>query len=328
MSQNINITTDLKTQVNFSTTTNSKTTSKTTSNETIIRGESNSVSYNSKFDQFFPNRAFQENYINFEDTEDQIDDEFKEIKENFIMEAIGGFNLYDSICNGRLAELNRQNDDRVKSKLYSSVIQTNKESIVKIKNQEINFEKSYKSQLVYSQMQQTIRNFCSHFEEFSNHIGTFEEELIKKISEDRIGQDDLEKIKVFITGILDSKNEPQMRNIGVNTDLKIKYIKLANFLLKFKSYFHSSTNHSGISQYLKTYLNKVISLRNNLQATLTGWIKFLVQEIYEFCHQIEGLVIDRSFIDTFQYEHIKETRETTVEKIIYVEKDQEKNVYF
>lgn len=325
MSQNINITTEAKSQSSFSATTTSQTT--TTSSQINTRKESSSVSYNSSMMNNYSQKSLKKRIIDFEMTEnDEIDDEFKEIKEYFIMQPIGNYQLYDAVCISRLAELNREYDDTVRNKLYSSVILDQKSKIVQIKEQKISFEESLKADLIEKKMEQ---NFLSIIDEFACITESFDSEIISKICSNKSSAEELETLRLFIISILDSRDQPMMRNIGNDIELKKKYIRLANILLHFKN-APESTDFKGISLSLKNHLSRVISLRNSLVLSLTSWIRFLIQEVYEYVHKIEGLVVDTSFINTLKIEtEQKETIvEKFVEKIVYVEKDQAKYVSF
>jgi hypothetical protein len=314
MSQNLNITTQIKTQENVSTTIN------TTTTQTIVREENCSVSYNSYMMKNFKKRHFVENSLEFDNLDAQIDEEFSEIKDYFIMKPIGEYKLFDTICISRLAELNRMYDDDVRSKLYNSVILDHKAKILLIKNKEFSFENNVKADYINSRLEKSLHSLT---DEFAYITESFEEEIINKVSKNKTSSEDLEKMRDFISTILDSKNEPNLKNIGLNTDLKIKYIKLANFLLHFDGVSNSKENYKGISQSLKMHLNKIISLRNSLVISITSWIKFIFQDLYEFCHNLEGLEVDNSFINNLQIEFNSGNYE---EKIIYNEKKDEKIV--
>merc|ERR1712151_1119601 len=91
-----------------------------------------------------------------------------------------------------------------------------------------------------------------------------------------------------------------MKNNGKNRDLKIKYIKLAHFLLKHKGGIAAETNHEGLCKYLIQHLSKIISLRELIVQRLSDWIRYLTGDIYSFAHRLEGLKIDQSLLESLE----------------------------
>ena len=238
------------------------------------------------------------NFGNFEDLEAEYNEEFKEVKDYFIMKPIGPMALYQSVCISYLSELNMQFDDEVKTKLYSAVILDNKEKIVQIKNNKIMFENIYKANAVHHNMEHSLQSLCDELLLMSE---SFEGEVTNKISSERTSAEQIKKIQLFISTILDNKNEPMMKNIGKNKELKIKYIKLAHYLLHHRGVGGIETaNYDGISKSLINHLSKIISLRELIVQKLSEWIRYLCGDVYAFVHQLEGLKVDQSLLSMIE----------------------------
>jgi len=330
MSKNINVTTESQTKTQGSISTN---TTITTSTNTVTRGENESFSFNSKIMKDYQKRSSHMNFLNFDDLQAEMNNEYKEIKEYFIMKPIGEYNLYETLCISELSELNREHDDNVKTKLYSSIILDNKDKIVQIKNNKINLETIFKANHLYTKMEQTLHYLCDELVCISE---SFENEVINRICSNRTNVEQMKKMQLFITEILDVNNEPQMKNIGHKTDLKVKYVKLAHFLLHYKGFSNMVNDYGGISKNLKIHLMKIISLRNTLVVSLTEWIRFLLGDLFGFIHQLEGVEIEQSFIDRLPIEYVNQQQiskiraeyelllsqksEKIVEKIVYQER--------
>jgi hypothetical protein len=250
-----------------------------------------------------------ENFTNFDDLDDHYNEEYKEIKDYFIMKPIADYKLYDTICISSLSELNREYDDAVKTKLYSAVILDNKSKIVEIKNNKIMFDNTYKANNIQSVMEHTLYTIC---DELLYLTQKFEKDIIDKICSQKSKADQIKKIQLFISEILDKNNEPQMKNIGQNLELKIKYIKLAHFLLHFKGFTGLDIDYKGISESLKKHLLRIMELRDMLVKNITEWIKYLLGDVYGFVFKLEGVKIDQEFKNGLPVEY-----PSIVEKTIY-----------
>jgi len=126
---------------------------------------------------------------------------------------------------------------------------------------------------------------------------SFESEITNKISSERTSADQIKKIQLFISQILDSKDEPMMKNIGKNEELKVKYIKLASYLLHHKGIDGAEkTNYEGISKSLINHLSKIISYRELFVQKISEWMRYLCGDLFGFVHQLEGLKVDQSFL--------------------------------
>lgn len=302
-------------------------TNHTTSDKLITESESDKIVFKSSLMKNYKKRN-SGILSNFDDLEAENDNEFKEIKDYFIMKPIDDLKLHETICISKLSELNMLHDYEVKTKLYSAVILDNKDKIVQIKNNKINLENIYKANHIHIKMEQTLQTLCDELISISE---TFEREIIDKISSERTNSEQIQKMQLFISTILDSNNVPKMKNIGQNLELKIKYIKLAYFLLHYEGFYSNVTNYEGLSESLKLHLTKIISLRNTLVINFTEWIKFIVGDLFGFVHQLEGLKIDESFLENLEIEYgsekivykekiIEKIVEKPVEKIVYVDK--------
>jgi hypothetical protein len=281
-------------------------TTTTNISENIIRAEvesisvnSRSVTYKSEVMKNFTLRKSLTN-LNFDDLQVEIDPEYLELKDYFIYKAIGDRKLYSSLCISDLSELNRKYDDSVKTKLYSAVILDNKEKIVQLKNNKIDFENVYRANSLFSKLEENLYYLC---DELINVSECFEKEVIDNICTERANAEQIKKMQIFVSEILDKNNEPMMRNIGLNKDLKIKYIKLAYFLLNFKGFSNNMISYQGISQNLKNHLTRIISLRNTLVIYITEWIKFIVGDLFCFVHLLEGVEVDQNFLSNLQIEY-------------------------
>ena len=292
MSSNINVKTKSNTKDGVSfTTTNS-------SSSNANSAESSHVVFKSTMMKAFQNQLNKlKTFQNFDDLEAEYNEDFKEIKDYFIMTPIGNERLYQSVCISYLSELNMKFDDEVKTKLYSAVILDNKNSIVNIKNNKIIFENVYKANGIHNQMELNLSTLSDEMMCMSEN---FESEIINKISSERTSAEDIKKLQLFISTILDANNEPMMKNIGKNRELKIKYIKLAGFLLQNKNLGKTVTNYEGLSQSLITHLSKIIALREMIVMKLTEWIRYICGDLYGFVHQLEGLKVDQKLLEKIE----------------------------
>lgn len=300
MSSNLNVTNNPKKNIEFTTTSNN-----------LVRPDSDAINFKSKPMRSIQNRIRSQSFNNFDDLEAEYNDEYKEIKDYFIMKPIANYKLYDTICISNLSELNREYDDAVKTKLYSAVILDNKSKIIEIKNNKIMFENTYKANNIQSVMEHTLHTLC---DELLYLTENFEKDIIDKICSQKAKADQIKKMQLFISEILDSNNEPQMKNIGQNLELKIKYIKLAHFLLHFQGFSGLDIDYKGISESLKKHLLRIIELRNLLVKNITEWIKYLLGDVYGFVFNLEGVKIDQDFANSLPVEY-----PSIVEKTIYKE---------
>merc|ERR1712032_87153 len=110
-------------------------------------------------------------------------------------------------------------------------------------------------------------------------------------------------IQVFIKSILNEKNEPKLREIGNNEELKKKYIKLAVFLLHHKPIDSNTGHYEGISEKLMEHLRRIVQLRNIIGIQLTKWMEYLIRDMFGYIFGLEGKEIDQSFIRSLQIEY-------------------------
>jgi hypothetical protein len=273
----------------------------TTTTTTIVRKETDPISYKSSFMiNFRKNVVSSGHSMDFDEIDSHYSQNYKEIKEFFLYQPIGKYNMYDTVCSPTLSELESNFPDQVKSKLYVSAILDNKDKILQILNNKVNFETLYKSNYYNSKLEQTLYSLSDEMIYIAEY---FDSEVIGRISTERSSAEQITKMQEFIRGILDENNEPRMRNIGQNTELKIKYIKLANFLLKFKEFGNTTLGYEGLSNSVKTHLSAILNLRNTLIVSLTEWIRFIIGDVYAYAHKIEGITVDQFFLDGLQIEY-------------------------
>ena len=231
-------------------------------------------------------------------------EEHSEIKENILMQNVLEYKLYDSVCSTCLSELQRFNDDNVRSKLYSAVIKDKKDKIKQIKSNQVNFETVEKSCLVSDYLESNLFNLADELYAYSENFRT---EVIELISQRGLNLEDIAKLKVFIGQILNENDEPKLKEIGRNEDLKIKYIKLAIFLLKFGGFESTTVSYKGLTENLKRKINEILLLRNRANLELTQWVRFLLEEFYGFAYKLEGLEIDEEFRRNLKIDFVDES---------------------
>jgi hypothetical protein len=208
MSLNINLKTETKTPVVSSNI--PKTTFITTTNNESgiqVRSEVNSLS-NQQFVKFNSQlmcdlqRRNSNKFLNFEDDSYIFNEEFKEYKDNFIYKECGKYKLYDTASISEISEYMRLNDVDITYRLYSSVIKGNKDKILQIKNSQLDLKSSFKANFIYSKMEESLHTLCDELLCLSEG---FENEVINKICSERVNNEQIQKLRNFISEILDSK---------------------------------------------------------------------------------------------------------------------------
>merc|ERR1712032_1226886 len=131
----------------------------------------------------------------------------------------------------------------------------------------------------------------------------FEEDIINRISTNRATAQELLELQVFIKSILNEKNEPKLREIGTNEELKKKYIKLAVFLLHFKPLQDNHGHYEGISASLMRHLRRIVELRDKIVKQLTAWMEYLIRDMFGYIFGLEGKQIDQSFLSNFSTQY-------------------------
>jgi cob(I)alamin adenosyltransferase len=252
--------------------------------------------------------ANKKNDFNFEELDDVRCDIHKDLKENFLMSETEECKKYEFLCSTCLSELNSKYDDSLKSKLYSAIIINEKENILKIRDDKIDFHLFY---LGKSLQTHTRNEILLLGDELVNFSKSFETEVIDMLVECKTTPLEIEKVKSFILSILDKNNQPILKDIGLNEDLKIRYIKLAYFLLKFKGFSTFTKSYIGLTKILKKYILNIVQTRNKVNKNITKWLKLILGDFYSKSHELENIAYDEEFCESVPLEYVGE--ETTDE---------------
>jgi hypothetical protein len=256
-------------------------------------------------------------YINLKDLTAERDPDFKEIKEYILLKPIFEHKTFDTICAARLSEVEREAENQnitIKKKLYSAVILDNKDKIVNILNDEYEKVDLMNADQLMNRLNQYLIMLADEIMELSE---SFEKNVINRISQNRANQEDLEELQIFIRSILNEKNEPKLKDIGNNEELKKKYIRLAVFLLQFTPKKGKAENYTGISAYLKQHLQRIIELRNKIVVCLTQWIQYLVRDIFSYICGLENVKVDWYFLNSLSMEYGISEKTITEMKLQY-----------
>lgn len=239
--------------------------------------------------------------FNFDSIADVKCEIHKEFKENFMISDTKEYKKFSMICSTCLSDLNCLYDDSLKSKLYSSIIRSENDNILKIKDDKIDFEIFY---LGKSLQVHTYNDILSLGDDLLNFSKSFETEVIDKVNECKITPEEIERIKTFIISILDSKNQPILKNIGENQELKIRYIKLASFLLNFKGFLNEGKNYDGLTNSLKKHIMDLVQKRTKINNNIKKWLKLILGEMYSHSHELEKLPYDQEFYRSVPIEYV------------------------
>jgi hypothetical protein len=252
----------------------------------------------------------------FENLENVKCEKHSELKELFICSETKEYEKNDIICCNCLSELNRDYDDSIKSKLYSRIIMEEKEKILQIKENKINFDI-----FTITKSLQIHTNNCivSIANEFLNFNETFENKIINKIAIYKISNQEIERIKNFINTVLNEKNEVIMKNIGNNRELKVKYIQLAYFLLRFKGIKKGDfeINYKSLVENLKLLLLDIIEIRKKMNKNVEKWLELILNEFYSYSHELENINLDNDFFNRIKTQ-IKYTPKKILKEINYL----------
>lgn len=148
-------------------------------------------------------------------------------------------------------------------------------------------------------------------DELIDIVNDFNEEIISKFDGSEADNEELLKIKSFIDQIpLENGVEPKVRGIDNDSALKIKYVRLAIFLLNFTKIDSSNVDYSLVSFRLKEHIKRIVELRKCIVVQITKWLRFVLGGFYDFIFRAEGVSVDEDFrrsvkIDFYSEEEIR-----------------------
>lgn len=274
------------------------------------------------FAEFIKKKLSNGKDFNFDNIDHIRCEQHFELKDNFLLTETKEYHKYDIICSTCLSDLNRAYDDSLRSKLYSGIIYDQKGKILDIKNEKIDFENFTYGKILQNRTHDDILNSG---DELVNFTESFEKNVMNKYTSCKTSPEDIKKIKDFIGKILNEKNEPNLRNIGQNEDLKIRYIQLAYFLLRFRSAKENEENHKGLTENLKQHILDLIKKRKKINQNIDNWLIFILGDFYKKSHELENLPYDEEFYRNIQKEFTSQQDETIRELI--KENERLKNVF-
>ena len=249
--------------------------------------------------------------FNFDQIEHVRCDKHFELKDHFMISKTEEYQQYDIICSACLSDLNRKYDDYLRSKLYSGIITENKEKILQIKEDKVNFEIFTMGK---SLDVNTHNDIAVSGDELLNFSHSFDTNVISKFTTCKTTHEEIQKIKDFIMTILKESDEPNLRGIGGNEDLKIRYIKLAYFLLKFNGLRKEEMDYTGLTKNLKAHILEIIRKRRIVNERIDDWLKLVLGEFYTLSQDLENLPYDQEFYDNCLLEARQNTSSSYDEK--------------
>jgi len=254
-------------------------------------------------------------YFRFDDTQNnfcRIHNGFNDI---IVTEPIGPFTNHQPIC--RYCEsdyfklrkaagiLNKEG-----CILSTDVITENTEKILNIRSGKLSITNlSHTSQCKAMLFDEII----PLADELIDIVNEFNKEVISKFDGSQADNAELLKIKSFIDQIpLENGVEPKVRGIDNDHELKMKYVKLAIFLLNFTT-IDSKVDYRFVSNRLKEHISRIVALRKCIVVQITKWMRFVLGEFFDFIFRAEGVQVDEEFrrsikVDFFSEE---ETRKIT-----------------
>jgi uncharacterized coiled-coil DUF342 family protein len=230
-----------------------------------------------------------------------------------VVEPFGKYTKYQAICRYCESEYNRQRKAAgINSKdgcvLMIDVIKDNVDKIINIRNGQQSFTNetdTYKcTTLLYDDLMPLA-------DELIDIVNDFNEEVLSKFYGSGADNEELLKIKSFIDQIpLINGIETNVNKIEEDPDKKIKYVKLAIFLLNFTKIDSGNVDYSHVSYRLKEHILRIVSLRKCIVTQITKWLKFLLGDFYDFVFRAEGLPVDEDLrrsikVDFFSDEEIR-----------------------
>jgi len=238
-----------------------------------------------------------------ENTSDLFCETHKQDKEYIILEDLGNFKKLTPLCNICSAELQRQFKRKPNMESYMTVIYANSQTIMNIKKNNLNIANFHQGTECKEVFNQTIQVLTEELAFVCNEFSTqFIQVVDNSNSNFGYSAENIRKIQNFIDNIkLQADGSPCLQDIGAaeNRDLRIKYIKLAGFLLRFEGFSAlmeaSSSSFAGISGILRGHIVRIIDIRRRLVAAITEWLKFLLGPFYEFTFGLEKSSLDAAF---------------------------------
>lgn len=247
------------------------------------------------------------NILDIENVTDLFCEAHKQDKEYIILEDLGEFRKLTPVCNICAAELQRQFKRKPNMESYMTIIYANAHAILNIKNKQVNIENfgqgSQCRAMFVESIQVLVDEMVSVCQEFST---SFIQVVDTSNSSLSYSNSQIKKIQVFIDSItLKSDGSPELQDIGSaeKHDLKIKYIKLAGFLLRFEGFGAlmetvQSSSFTGVTAVFKSHITRIIEIRKRLVVAITEWLKFLLGPFYEFAFGLEKVSVDSTFRST------------------------------
>lgn len=295
------------------------------SNQTIVQNQTNTnmveSNYAFKSKGKYTNQFFKNNLISKVNTNKTF--KFDECSENkcamhggyndiVVLEPYGKFAKYQAICRYCESEYNRQRkaagiNSREGCILMIDVIKDNVDKILNIRNGQLsitNQSDNYRcTSILYDELMPLA-------DELIDIVNDFNQDIFSKFNGSVADNEELLKIKNFIDQIpLINGVEPNVNKIEEDPDKKIKYVKLAIFLLNYTN-VDSYIDCTGISLKFKESILRIVYLRRCIVETITKWLRFVLGDFYEFVFSAEKTSVDEAFrrsikIDFFSEEDIK-----------------------
>lgn len=243
-----------------------------------------------------------EQFLDIENTSDLFCKIHGLEKEYIIMENIAEYKKLMPICAYCIAELERAHRKKINSECFTSVLYNNSHTILSIKNKQVdiqNLNQGSQCRSVFTeQIQVLVEELAQVCEEFSTKFIQVVDSSNSSMSYSAVH---IKKIQNFIENIsLRPDGTPELQDIGKEAmkPLKIKYIKLAGFLLRFDGFAalsETAQSFTGVTSVFKSHITRIIEIRKKLVVSITEWLKFLMGPFYEFVFGLEKVSVDGSF---------------------------------
>ncbi len=230
-------------------------------------------------------------------------------QEFILTTQVEGYKMFDPVCKMTFEALKRKTKRSDLGVLYSSILLDNSDMIGRIKNNQQGYGEYTKASVISSYIHNNILTLANEFIELTEK---FENDVIGKISVDKVSESEIAKLKNYVNTLeFDRENHPNLRDIGTKPDLMKGYLKLAIFFTRFTG-FSSSTDRRGISENLRCHIVRLVQLRKLIVTRITDYLKYICKDVYEFIFSLEGMPADRDFLKSIPVEYVVEDPEIRI----------------
>ena len=222
---------------------------------------------------------------------------------------------YTRLCHQCLCSARNSQGQKVKSILFNTIISNHKDFI---KKEIISNKNKSENNIIPQDVLECIKYLDHDIHALKEEIGeladTFYNDIIYRIDNLDYQTNEMTEIKKIINSIkFDDNGELILNQIGDLPEQKDKCIKLAEFLITNNLQF--KYNLKGITDRLKSNINKFVMLRNKIGENFANIIKFLLGDFYNYCFYAEKIPVDNNFKTKIKIEHFGSVSDDNIKKI-------------